>query len=241
MGSRDGAPDELPVHPVTLAPFALSKYEITNAQYEKFDPTHKELRDEYSALDNDPVIYVSWRDAAKYCNWLSTQNHLTPVYDEKTWSPDLAANGYRLPTEAQWEYVAGGRGENRIYPWGNQAPGAQYGNINGAASLDMDAALRGEGNIGAVPVGSYPTGASRDGVMDLGGNVSEWCADWYDPYTAEAQTDPLGTTPSNYRAIRGGSWGYYNYSQRVSDREYNNAGYPGYIYIGIRVALPKAK
>jgi formylglycine-generating enzyme required for sulfatase activity len=240
MGSNEGSPDEQPVHSVTLSPFAIGKYEITNAQYEKFDPKHKAFRDEYSAKDNDPVIYVSWREAAAYCNWLSTQHNLTPVYDEKTGEANLTASGYRLPTEAQWEYVASGRGENRTYPWGSEAPDATRGNINGAAALDMDRALRGEGSIGAEPVGSYPTGASRDGVMDLAGNVAEWCSDWYGTYSADAQTDPFNAAPSNYRALRGGSWGYYNYSQRVADREYNNPGYGGYIYIGFRVVLPKS-
>jgi formylglycine-generating enzyme required for sulfatase activity len=89
-------------------------------------------------------------------------------------------------------------------------------------------------------VGTYPAGASRDGVMDLAGNVCEWCSDWLEPYAADAAKDPLGTTPGNYRAIRGSSWGYYGHPPEVVDREYNNPKYPGYVYIGLRLVVPEA-
>jgi formylglycine-generating enzyme required for sulfatase activity len=73
--------------------------------------------------------------------------------------------------------------------------------------------------------------------MDLAGNVSEWCADTYAGNYFDEATDPIDSRPTPYRAIRGGSWGYYNHSQRVRDREYNSPGYGGYIYIGFRVVL----
>lgn len=240
MGSDDGAPDEQPRHKVTLSPFAIGKFEVTNEEYEKFEPTHRKYRDGYSWRDREPVLYVSWRHAALYCNGLSKQTGLTPVYDEKKWTVDPKADGFRLPTEAQWEYVASGRGEGRLYPWGDEKPGPKLGNFMLARSLEVNPDIRGSTGAGTMVVGTYPAGASRDGVMDLAGNVSEWCADWFNPYTADAQTDPLGQTPGNYRSIRGGSWGYYNFGQRVADREYNNPNYPGYIYLGFRVSLPEA-
>lgn len=86
----------------------------------------------------------------------------------------------------------------------------------------------------------HPNAMRRDGVMDLAGNVAEWCGDWYQLYSAGEQTDPLETRESHSRVIRGGSWGYYGCSQRSRDREFNSRGYPGYIYIGFRVALPEA-
>ena len=76
--------------------------------------------------------------------------------------------------------------------------------------------------------------------MDLAGNVAEWCADTFQPYAKAEQADPVREEPSNYRVIRGGSWGYYGVSQRTTDREFNNPKYPGYIYLGFRVAVPEA-
>ncbi|MBI2190621.1 MAG: SUMF1/EgtB/PvdO family nonheme iron enzyme [Planctomycetes bacterium] len=232
-----GNPDESPTHRVTLSPFAIGKYEVTNEQYEQFDPGHRQFRDGYSWRDQEPVIYVSWTDAAKYCNWLSEKTGLKKAYDEKTWELDRSADGYRLPTEAEWEHVATGRGEGRRFPWGDQAPSARRGNFLGDAAIAVDPHLRSRESSGTLVVGDCPAGASRDGVMDLAGNVSEWCSDWYHPYTSEAQTDPCALTPSNFRVIRGGSFGYYNFSQRCADREYNNPVYSGYVYLGFRVVL----
>lgn len=235
MGSKSGHPDERPVHLVKVAPFSIGKFEVTNAQYEEFDPAHRQFRDEFSWRDSDPVIYVSWNNAIRYCNWLSLREKLTPAYDEKDGTLNPLADGYRLPTEAEWEYVASGRGEGRVYPWGNDAPTPNHGNMSGRASLDFESALRGEGQTGTVPIGSYPLGASRDGVMDLAGNVAEWCSDFYRKYPESATA--TDTDQSNiYRSIRGGSWGYYNLSQRVSDREFNRPEYGGYVYIGFRIA-----
>jgi len=229
MGSATGAPDERPVHEVAVAPFLLGKYEITNAQYEEFDPSHRRLRDEFSWRDSDPVIYVSWKNATDYCNWLSRKMGLAPVYTGPSAEIDAPANGFRLPTEAEWEYAASGRGQGRIYPWGSEPPTADRGNFSGTASLDAELTLQGRETVGTVPVGSYPNGASRDGIMDLAGNVAEWCDDWFRPYS-----EPGGFIP-RYRSIRGGSWGYYNLSQRVADREFNSPAYAGYVYIGFRI------
>jgi formylglycine-generating enzyme required for sulfatase activity len=93
---------------------------------------------------------------------------------------------------------------------------------------------------GVTVVGSYPAGASRDGLRDLVGDVCTWCSDWYQPYGEADQTDPCGQTPSNYRVIRGGSWDYYGGSGRSRAREFNNPNYGGYIYLGLRLALPEA-
>ncbi len=238
MGSQGNNPDEEPPHGVTVSSFGLGKYEVTNEEFEQFMPAHRSYRDGYSWRDREPVIYVSWSDAAKYCNWLSVKHGLTPAFDEKTWEFNAGADGFRLPTEAEWEYAASGRGENRLYPWGNAEPAAGLqGNFELKKTLDATARLRSSFEAGVAVVGSYPEGASRDGVMDMAGNVSEWCADYYGLYGAEKQTDPCCQTRSHHRVIRGGSWGYYNMSQRCQDREFNNPGYPGYIYLGLRVAI----
>jgi len=240
MGSPDGtgAPDERPRHRVTLSPFAIGKCEVTNEEFERFWPEHRKWRDGFSWRDREPVIYFDWREAARYCNWLSKRAGLTPAYDEKTWTRDPSADGFRLPTEAEWEYVATGRGEGRTYPWGDAAPDATRGNFAGATALAIPSHLRSSPAQGTTVVGSYPAGATRDGVMDMAGNVAEWCDDWYQRYAADAKTDPYETRASHSRVIRGGSWGYYNHSQRSTDREFNSQVYPGYIYLGFRVALP---
>ena len=143
--------------------------------------------------DREPVIYVAWCDAARYCNWLSKKAGLSAVYDENTWAAHRKADGFRLPSEAEWEYVATGRGENREYPWGNAPPQPMvHGNFMGAAALDVPAIMRSQEVQGAVVVGSFPKGASRDGVMDLAGNVAQWCGDWYQFYTSGETDGSLG-------------------------------------------------
>ena len=73
--------------------------------------------------------------------------------------------------------------------------------------------------------------------MDMAGNAADWCSDYYNPYPNVEQSNPCDQQVSPHRSIRGGSWGYYNWSQRNKDREFNNTGYPGYIYLGIRLAI----
>jgi len=241
MGSEEGQTDEKPVHKVTLSPFAIGKYEVTNQEFEMFDPGHRRWRDGYSWRNREPVIYVKWREGASYCNWLSKEAGLAAVYDEKTWEANMKADGFRLPTEAEWEYVAAGREEGRKYPWGKDDPQpGVHGNFIGEKALEVDPNVRSNDGAGVTVVGSYPAGASRDGVMDMAGNAAEWCSDYYNHYPAEAQTDPHCTIKGTHAVIRGGSWGYYGYSQRCADREFNNPGYGGYIYVGFRVALPEA-
>ncbi|MBF0243951.1 MAG: SUMF1/EgtB/PvdO family nonheme iron enzyme [Planctomycetes bacterium] len=246
MGSDHNNPDEAPVRKVTLSPFAIGKYEITNEQYERFDVEHRQFRDSYSWRDRDPVIYVKWLEAAAYCNWLSKAQGLESVYDEKTGAADNTKNGYRLPSEAQWEYVAGGRDENRPYVWGKEEPAVQHchaARARGEVANRIPRGMPAAGNMpGVVPVGSFALDRTRDGVMDMAGNVSEWCGDWFDRYRPDDLKDPFKANESltKYRSIRGGSWGYYNYSLRVADREFNTQVYPGYVYIGFRVALPES-
>lgn len=252
MGSDAGEPDEQPRHEVQVSGFAMGKYEVTNEEFERFDPSHRAFRNGNSWRNREPVVAVSWVDAAKYCNWLSERAGLTPVYAEKApdaakpnqkiWMADLTASGFRLPTEAQWEYVATGRGEGRKYPWGNDEPvPGVHGRFRLKAALGSRLPRPATEDEGAVVVGSYPAGASRDGVMDMAGNVGQWCMDWYAyPYLAEAQTDPCNQTPGNYRSIRGGSWSWYGHSQRATDREFNSQIYPGHAYYGFRVVLPES-
>ncbi|MBF0244672.1 MAG: SUMF1/EgtB/PvdO family nonheme iron enzyme [Planctomycetes bacterium] len=170
-----------------------------------------------------------------------------PMMEVKEWHFEPDASGYRLPSEAQWEYVAAGRDEQRPYVWGKSEPEADSchaARARGEAPNRIPGYVPATGFLpGVVPVGSFPKDMSRDGVMDMGGNVTEWCGDWYDDYDGKDLQDPFQAKQSAtlYRVIRGGSWGYYSYSLRVADREYNTQVYPGYVYIGFRVALPQKK
>ncbi len=253
MGADDGEPDEQPRHEVTVSGFAMAKCEVTNEEFERFAPDHRAMRNGNSWRDREPVVAVSWEDAVAYCNWLSEKTGLTPVYKMRGkhtipyingnfWTKDAAADGFRLPTEAEWEYEATGRGEGRKYPWGNAAP-VPYVHGNFMAPADAQGPRlprRAVDANGVVAVGSYPAGASRDGILDLAGNVAEWCFDFYNcPYPAEPQTDPISKKPSVYQVMRGGSWSYYG-SPRATDRQYNTATYPGHAYYGFRVVVSSA-
>ena len=224
--------------------FAIGKYEVTNREFEEFRPEHRELRTAISWRDDEPVVFVNWNTAVEYCNWLSEKEGLTPAYgrnEANEFVPVDGANGYRLPTEAEWEYVASGRGENRTYPWGEDEPTREICNAAPKAeanrSTDLGRPLHEER---VAVVGSYPLDCSRDGVMDMGGNVGEWCADSYHQDTVPGGENPCDQRPPAsprvmYRSIRGGTFGYYG-TPRCCDREFNSPGYPGYIYYGFRVA-----
>ncbi len=251
MGSEKGEPDGKPRHPVTISGCAMGKYVVTNGEFERFDPDHRQFRNGNSWRDREPVLHVSWVDAVKYCNWLSVQVGPAPVCaeqaidpvkpGEKFWAANFKADGFRLPTEAEWEYAAKGRREGRTYPWGEETPvPGLHGWFQGRAALGSRLPRPATEQTGVVVVGSFAAGANRDGVMDMAGNVGQWRNDWYEDYTPQAQTDPCQAKPGNYRVIRGGSWSWYCHSQRATRREFNSQNYPGHAYYGFRVVLPVA-
>jgi len=176
----------------------------------------------YDPADH-PVKEVTWYGAARYCDWLSMRKGLPRAYQHSgDWSCNggdpYGAEGYRLPTDAEWEYAAQ-YDDERIYPWGDDAPDCDQANYSSCVGW-------------TAPVGSSPAGNSLLGFSDLAGNVMEWCNDWYvcDLGTSPA-TDPVGPTSSFNRVVRGGSW----YSPLNSDLRC--AGRSSYIsYCGLRVA-----
>ncbi|MFA6216962.1 MAG: SUMF1/EgtB/PvdO family nonheme iron enzyme [Candidatus Omnitrophota bacterium] len=167
--------------------------------------------------ENFPVVEVTWYGAAFYCNMLGETEGLNPLYNLDDWSCQVyGKSGYRLPTEAEWEYAAS-YDDARKYPWGNseaddlQAVSNSMHNVKNPVDVDTTA------------VGSFsPKGDSKLGVCDLTGNVAEWCNDWYNDFYAGSpkQTDPVGPGQSLYfnlpvfkefraaRLIRGGSFLY---------------------------------
>lgn len=196
-------------HVVMLNDFYISKYQLTFKEYAAFcTATQRALpNDRGWGRDQRPVINVSWYDAVAYCNWRSKQEKRTKVYtiDGQNVSADWQANGYRLPSEAEWEFAARGR---------NKSKGFEY-----AASNTIDkVAWYGTNSDGKTqPVGQKK--ANELGLYDLSGNVWEWCWDWFDAYpVTTSQNNPRGPAQGHYRVLRGGSWGSNPRHCRVSFR-----------------------
>ena len=209
-----------PAHPVTLTKgFYMGKYQVTQKQWEEVMGTTIEdqqtlkgepLTSNYGRGDNYPMYYVNWYDAIEFCNRLSIREGLVPVYiieisGIKSFNPDdwgtqgsawdsvimaKGANGYRLPTEAEWEYAC-------------RAGTATAYNTGGTIS---DNTGWHSGNSGSMTheVGKKP--ANAWGLYDMHGNVFEMCWDWYGTYPGGAQTDPEGASSGSGRVFRGGSW-----------------------------------
>jgi len=185
MGSADGNWDERPVHEVEIGrPFFLGVTEVTNAQYEQFDPQHKQLRGKlgFSRDDDEAVVFVSWQDAAAFCKWLG----------EKEGRP------YRLPTEAEWEYACRA-GTTTPYHTGETLQEPFHKNVK----MSWFPGRRTDDDI--VPLHAARTPPNGWGLYDMHGNVEEWCFDWYGSYAADSQTDPVGRADGNFRVTRGGS------------------------------------
>jgi formylglycine-generating enzyme required for sulfatase activity len=215
-------------HQVSLSPFAISKYDVTFEEYDAYcEATGAEKPDDSGwGRGSRPVINVSWYEAVAYCNWRSQQEGRTPAYTisgkEVSWG--RSANGYRLPTEAEWEYAAKG--------------GPQ------ASSLAVNAVYAGSSNLGQVawhlgnsenkthPVGQKA--ANSLGLYDMAGNVWQWCWDWYGSYRTGSQSDPRGPASGGFlvlRVVRGGGWGD---SVRYLRSAFRGSGEPGYRFFNCR-------
>lgn len=162
--------------------------------------------------EDHPMAAVSWFGAAAYANWRSVQHGRQPCYDLSTWECNFEANGYRLPTEAEWEYAARGGEHDPYYPypWGVAVGGSM------ANCRETGDPYEFEDYPQTTPVGYYdgaqaPPGvdmANGYGLYDVSGNVWEWCNDWYDPeyYSSSPYDNPRGPASGEYRIFRGGSW-----------------------------------
>jgi formylglycine-generating enzyme required for sulfatase activity len=152
--------------------------------------------------EDHPVIHVTWYGAARYCDWLSMQEGLPRAYEHSgDWSCNggdpYGATGYRLPTDAEWEYAAQ-YDDERFYPWGNEEPDCTRANFAPDPAICVG---------WTTPVGSYPAAPVSLGLHDMAGNVREWCNDWFVVHLGSAaQTDPTGPSTGSGRILRGGAW-----------------------------------
>lgn len=190
MGADAGGPDCQPVHRVTVSSFYIDKTAVTQESFTDLMgvcPAHFEG-------DRNPIDRVRWTQAAKYCNARSRHEGLVPCYDEKTWHCDFAASGYRLPTEAEWEYACRA-GTTSAYSFGDDA-----------AALKRHGWFKDNANKQTHPVGQKA--ANAWGLCDMHGNVAEWCNDFYaaDYYQHSPPTDPRGPETGAKRVLRGGCW-----------------------------------
>ena len=218
MGSNDGDGDEKPVHSVTVSSFYIGKYEVTQKQWK--DVMGKNPSNWKG--DNLPVENVSWYDVVEFCNKLSEREGLTPCY---TGSGDnircnFKANGYRLPTEAEWEYAARG---------GKKSKGYKYSGSNtlGDVGWFKDNSGKKTHDVGGKR-------ANELGIYDMSGNVWEWCWDQYGSYSSGEQTNPTGPATGSSRVIRGGYWYNSAYYCEVAFRSYSAPSVSNY-YIGFRL------
>lgn len=189
-------------HRVMLHDFYLGKYEVTQKEYREVMNTEPgNFR-----RDDLPVENVTWFEAIQYCNERSRKEGLTPAYsisgtgDAVTVSWNRNANGYRLPTEAEWEYACRAGTESPFYTGNN----ITTGQANYYGTYPYNNASPGEYRERTIPVGGFASNAW--GLYNMHGNVWEWCWDWYGEYPAGAQTDPIGPSNGTYRVNRGGGW-----------------------------------
>jgi formylglycine-generating enzyme required for sulfatase activity len=199
MGSTDGQENESPVHEVSLSAFEISKHEITNHQFRIFvkATNYKTFAEEEGAEQSwktyavngrgkYPVVYITYKDAMAYCNWLS----------------GVTKQNYRLPTEAEWEYAARGGTNSQLYPWGDRLEISKanydYDNTRKAYAEPILDFLK--------PVGSYEP--NKFGLYDVIGNVAEWCFDGYkaDFYKESPAKDPICIVEGSAKVVRGSGW-----------------------------------
>lgn len=238
----EGDSDELPTHSVTLSDFYMGATEVTQAEWTAVMGSNPEGG--YGVGDTYPVYYVSWYSIMKYCNLWSISEGLTPCYsikgstDPAVWGEvpydyntdwdavicNWSAKGYRLPSEAEWEYAARGgihNADNYHY--------SGSGTINDVAWYDKN-----NDPYGSKPVGTKA--ANQLGLYDMSGNLWEWCWDWYGSYTSDSVTNPYGPTTGSYRVLRGGNFVSSAAYCRVASRGNYGGPYGSNYNIGFRLS-----
>lgn len=231
MGSND-YDSEKPIHEVKLDSFYIGKYPVTFEEYDAFCAATKRDKpgDERWGRARRPVINVNWYDAVDYCNWLSAQQNLQQVYtiNGNNVGINWRANGYRLPTEAEWEYAA--RGGNKSKNNYKYAGSNDLNKVGWYWENSGDKRLSGEWKFEKLTANNcqtHPVGEKDEnelGIYDMSGNVWEWCWDWYDEkyyeqFKNRAAENPKGPGKGDTRVVRGGSWLDSVSDCRTTDRD----------------------
>ena len=214
-------------------PFYISYREVSNSEYRLFDSEHSSGIVSGVTLDNEaqPVVRVSWNQGALYCNWLSEQEALPPFYQVNEQDEVVGFNpqssGYRLPSEAEWAWVARteGSGNTVRYPWGDQLPppenAGNFADVTarqylGEIIFDYD-----DGYFATAPIGSFVP--NQHEILDMAGNVAEWVHDFYGAMGSlgGVEVDPLGPEDGQFHTIRGSSWAHGSITEmRLSFRDF---------------------
>jgi formylglycine-generating enzyme required for sulfatase activity len=208
MGQNDGEADEKPVHEVTISDFLIGKFEVTVSEYSVFcDATGRPMptEPEWGWIDSHPIINTSWEDAMAFINWLN----------------DETSDSYRLPSEAELEFVIREGGQPGIYPWGNGLPKNE--NIADESFKNKTSSTRIWQNYNdeypyTAPVGSFPP--NKLGVHDINGNIWEWCSDWYASYTNDKSANPMGPNDGTNKVGRGASYDADPWHARTASRAF---------------------
>lgn len=239
MGNENGRADEKPQHRVCVDSFYISKYEVTQKEWQAVMGNNPS----YFVGENHPVEKVNWYDAIEFCNAYSKMKNMEPCYkidrdtkdemnlsrkDKYRWTVtcDWNANGYRLPTEAEWEYAAGGgnKKSNTIFSGSN--------NINEVAWFLNNAGDESSPDHGTRDVGLKKPNAL--GIYDMTGNVWEWCWDWYGSYDKKKLNNPRGIPYGTEKIRRGGSWHVKIKRSTITTRNFRSPGHRSTHY-GIRL------
>jgi len=219
------------------AGFYLGVREVSNAEFRAFMADHDSGVHGGVSLNEDdqPVVRVTWEEAAQFMNWMSIEDGFQPVYEEGegSWAAVRPLrNGYRLPTEAEWAWAArfAAREEALTFPWGGALPppdrSGNYADLSAAELLPTTLVTYNDGFMVAAPSGSFE--ANAVGIYDLGGNVSEWVQDYYEVGRTETETvatDPLGPETGRFHVVRGASWRSATVTDlRLAARNYSAEG-----------------
>jgi formylglycine-generating enzyme required for sulfatase activity len=195
---------------VTVDSFYIGRYEITQAQYQHVTGKNPSRFTQDPQL---PVEQVSWYDAVAFCNALSAQESLESVYtiNGTDVAINYSRNGWRLPTEAEWEFAARG---------GSASKGYTYAGSNDVSSVAWFA----DNSISKTYEGGLKA-PNEFGLYDMSGNVFEWCNDWYGEYETGPQINPTGSGSGFLKVLRGGSWYYHSGTCAVVNRAFNRPDY----------------